>query len=183
MQPPKYPHTQSRMSPVQPRLLPKDPNAVTLRVMPRSTLGITISKDAPYTVLGVHSLMDMFGVRQGNPGYVDDTLLSLYVCMSVGIIPASGPISSPFPAVLLHCLELFCFTDCASAALLYRFALYLPLALYICLSACYWTKCCCMCRYPPSTLPSIHRYLNIALETGEPHAMQLQLCYSLHTAN
>ena len=128
MQPPKYPHTQSRMSPVQPRLLPKDPkdpNAVTHRVMPRSTLGITISKDAPYTVLGVHSLMDMFGVRQGNPGYVDahDTLMSLYVCMSVGIIPASGPISSPFPAVLLHCLELFCFTDCASAALFYRFAL------------------------------------------------------------
>jgi hypothetical protein len=30
-----------------------------------STLGITISKDAPYTVLGVHSLMDKFGIYQG----------------------------------------------------------------------------------------------------------------------
>jgi len=38
-------------------------------------LGITISKNTPYTILGVHSLKDKFGVSQGKSGYANRPLM------------------------------------------------------------------------------------------------------------
>ena len=70
---PQTPPTRLVQQPIAhaPKLLPVEERSSR---HPHSTLGITISKDAPYTVLGVHSLMDKFGVRQGKPGYANTPL-------------------------------------------------------------------------------------------------------------
>eukprot|EP00802_Teleaulax_amphioxeia_P005678 Tamp_05682.p1 GENE.Tamp_05682~~Tamp_05682.p1 ORF type:complete len:493 (-),score=63.14 Tamp_05682:675-2153(-) len=70
-QPPPSPQAPRLLQPhpQSPRHAPSGYHASPGAVKPRSTLGITISKDPPYTVLGVHSLMDKFGIYQGKAGY------------------------------------------------------------------------------------------------------------------